>query len=102
MKQKRLLQLAGIKPLHEAWGEGFEQPGADSDDMDGSAMGQGQAGGQEIRLRSAVQKAARDARRDGTSKEEFDHMVLALVDDIWSQMQTVRKRGERVGSTPRF
>ncbi len=97
MDKKRLLELAGIEPLNEAWGEGFETPDAESDDMS-----MGQAGGGEMRLRSAMQKAARDARRDGTSKEEFDHMVLSMADELWSQMQTVRKRGERVGSTPRF
>ena len=99
MDQKRLLELAGVEPKKEQLNEFFNYE-ADEGDTEGPTMGQ--TGGTALRLRSVLQKAARDARRDGTSKEEFDHMVLAMVDELWSQMQTVRQRGERVGSTPRF
>lgn len=99
MDKKRLLELAGIEPSKKQLNE-FHRFEADPEDMEGPTMGQ--EGTSEVRLRSAMQKAARDAKREGTSKEEFDHRILSLLDDIWSQMQTVRKRGERVGSTPRF
>ncbi len=108
MNKERLLELAGLKPLHEAWGEGFEQPGAESDDMSDQLGGNDSEGmtryndAVKTSLQTWIQRAARTAKREGMSKEEFDHSVLEMVDSVWSQMQTVRTRGERVGSTPRF
>ncbi len=109
MDKKRLLELAGMQEqadqLNEVWGEGF----ADTEDltrgMDGGegldAQGGGGADLKET-LRAYVQRAARRARRDGMEKADFDHMILELTDEIWSQFQSVRKRGDRVGATPRF
>ena len=100
MDKKRLLELAGINAddmLNEAWGEGFEQPGSDDDDMDTGAQG-----GDVEDLRSYVQRAARRAHHAGVEKPDFDRKVLDLVDDVWSRMQSVRKRGDRVGNTPRY
>jgi uncharacterized NAD(P)/FAD-binding protein YdhS len=116
MDQKRLLQLAGVKPLHEAWGGEMPVPAAafdtDGDDTDGDNTGDSQSdrmgaeGDNQMdavdNLQSWIRRAARKAKRDGMSKEDFDHRILEMVDSVWRQMQTIRQRGERVGSTPRF
>ena len=118
MDKNRLLELAGVKQLNEddhtladAQRERYDAMGPSGKDPDDDEYTLADAqrdryaddeGNAVEDLRSWIQRAARRAHREGMSKEDFDHKILEMVDDIWSQMQTVRKRGERVGSTPRF
>lgn len=116
MDKKRLLELAGV-PLNEnvapRWGEGFadasndDNYGDESDDTTVGDVEDSDSDGEDnssVRnmLQNYITRAARQARREGMQKEEFDRTVLELTDEVWKQFQSVRKRGERVGGTPRF